>query len=213
MDPMVGPDGKVSQLIVTTSGASYDMAKRIAALTKSHLITDLPSRWKEIELDRSEAGIDVGNWSAFAKAFHNVDIRYLNNVPLDLALRLRQEGRLEPLRLFLRKVWRSAGPETSYDPSAAENLAAELHEKIREAEDEWAKIDRDLLKWLRGIGTLAAPFVVKSGGEWLAAAVAAVTAGVGSLAVAAHQRAGFENRYPAGFFLKLKKRFMKQSRR
>jgi len=209
MEPVVGQDGKISQLIVTTSGASYDMAKRIAQITKSHLITDLPSRWKEIELDRSEASIDLGHWSAFAKAFHSVDIQYLNNVPLDLALRLRKDERLEPLRSFLRKVWRIADPEATYAPAAAENLAAEWYETIREAEEEWAKIDRDLLKWMSGIGAIAAPFVVKSGAEWIGAAIAGITAGAGSLAVAAHQRSTFENRYPAGFFLKLKKRFKK----
>jgi hypothetical protein len=207
MEPMVGPDGKISQLLVTTSGASYDMAKRIAQITKSHLITDLPSRWKEIELDRSEAKIDVGNWSVFAKAFHSVDIRYLNNVPLDLALRLRREDRLQTLRSFLRKVWMTADPEGSYEPAAAEDLAAELQEKIREAEDEWDKIDRDLLKWMSGIGAIAAPFVVRSGAEWIGAAIAGVTAGIGALGVAAHQRSRFAHRYPAGFFLKLKKRF------
>lgn len=211
MEPMVGADGKVSQLFVSTSGASYDMAKRIASLTNSHLITDLPSRWKEVELDRAEAGIDAGNWSAFAKAFQNVSIQYLDNVPLDMALRLRREDRLHQLRSFLRKVWITADPAASYAPAAAENLSAELHERIREAEDEWAKIDRDLIRWLSGIGAIAAPFVVKSGAEWIGAAIAGAAAGAGSLAVAAHQRRTFESTYPAGFFLKLKKRFRKAS--
>jgi hypothetical protein len=206
MEPLMGADGKIAQLIVTTSGASYDMAKQIAQLTKSHLITDLPSRWKEIELDRSEGDVDNGIWTPFAKAFHGLDIKYLNDVPLDLVLRLRREQRLEGLRSFMRKVWKTAEPDESFEPTAVENLAAELHDKVREAEDEWAKIGRDLLKWLGGVGALATPFIAKGGAEWTAAAIGAAVAGAGALAISTHQRNSFQNRYPAGFFLKLKKR-------
>lgn len=206
MEPMVGPDGKIAQLIIRTSGASYDMAKRIAQRTKSHLITDLPSRWKEIELDRIEGNVDNGAWTPFAKAFHELEINYLNNVPLDLVLRLQREQRLEGLRSFMRKVWKSAEPDESFKAKAVENLAAELHDKVRQAQDEWRKIDRDLLKWLGGIGALATPFVARGGAEWTAAAITAGVAGIGALAVSTHQRKSFQDRYPAGFFLKLKER-------
>jgi hypothetical protein len=60
--------------------------------------------WKEVELDRSAAGIDVRAWSPFAKALQESDLKVLDNVPLRAALTLREENRLESLRLFLRKV-------------------------------------------------------------------------------------------------------------
>lgn len=203
LDP-IKLDGKmVGELLIEHSGAAYDMAKRTALLTGSYLITDLEYRWKEIELDRSEAKIDSAKWTPFAKAFQEVDIKYLENVPLEAALRLREQGRLDEMRSFLRKVWRSTGAIDSFDDSNAENLASELREKVREAEDEWAKIDRELLKWFGGIGALGAIATGQVG--WIPSAISTVIGGAVSLGVAQHQRIAFGKKFPAGFFLKLKK--------
>ncbi len=84
-------EGKVSEFIVTTTGTNYEIAKHTALITGSHLITDLEDRWREIELERAAAKIDERKWSPFAKAFHNLRIKYLDNVLLDSALVLRKE--------------------------------------------------------------------------------------------------------------------------
>jgi hypothetical protein len=205
LDPVEVDGQKVGELIMESSGASYDMAKRTALLSGSYLITDLEYRWKEIELDRAEARIDAQKWSPFAKAFHNLDIKYLQHVPLEAALQLRQRGRLDDMRGFLRKVWRQSASPDSFDDANVENLAAELREKVREAEEEWAKIDRELLKWFGTFGSAAGAAVAIGAVEWLPAAFAAGVTGAAGLAVAGHQRYSFERRYPAGLFLKLKK--------
>ena len=115
------------------------------------------------------------------------------------------------MRGFMRKVWNAAAPENSFAEGNADNLAAELREKVREAEGEWDKIDRDLLKWI-GI-TTAGSFVARGGADWVSAALGSAIAGVGSLVVAGHQRRSFERRYPAAFLLKLKRHESKGKRR
>ena len=52
-----------------STGTNYEQAKLIALHSNSYVMTDLRVRWREIELDRSESGIDSGAWSSFAKAF------------------------------------------------------------------------------------------------------------------------------------------------
>jgi hypothetical protein len=196
--------GQVSEFLITTTGTNYEMAKQTALLSGSHLITDLPPRWREIELDRDSAKVDERKWSPFAKAFHNLKIKYLDDVPLEAALVLRKEDRLEQMRGFMNKVWRLSGDD-SFAPANVENLASELLERVREAEDEWEKIDRDLLKLLQPVGAVAASFVAAGGAGWVPAAVGAAAVGITGLGIAQHQRASFERRFPAGFFLKLKK--------
>ncbi|MGH7982067.1 MAG: hypothetical protein ACREFF_02845 [Candidatus Udaeobacter sp.] len=195
--------GSVSEFIVTTTGTNYEIAKRTALITGSHLITDLQDRWREIELDRAAAKIDERKWSPFAKAFHNVSINYLENVPLDSALMLRKEERLEHMRAFLRKVWRASGDDT-FDAANVDNLAAELLDRVQEAEDEWRKIDRDLIKWLGTTGIVSS-FVGAGAGSWLPVATTVVTGGIAALAAAKHARTSFDRKFPAGFFLKLEK--------
>jgi hypothetical protein len=195
--------GEVSEFLVMTTGTNYEMAKQTALLSGSHLITDLAPRWREIELDRDSAKVDEKKWSPFAKAFHNLKIRYLDDVPLESALVLRKEDRLEHMRGFMNKIWRLSGDD-SFAEGNVENLASELLERVREAEDEWVRIDRDLLKWLQPLGAIAASFVAAGGAGWVPAAVGAVAAGITGLGISQHQRASFERRFPAGFFLKLK---------
>jgi hypothetical protein len=200
-------EGKASEFLMETSGANCEMARRTALLSGSYLVTDLSYRWKEIELDRKEAGIDERQWSPFAKAFQNLEVRYLENVPVDLAVQLRREMRLEDVRSFFRKVWQSTANGEPFDEANVENLASELHDKMREAEDEWDKIDRDLLKWMGGALALSAGALVQGGGaEWLPAAATTVAGGVTGLGVAQHKRASFAKRFPASWLLKLKAR-------
>jgi len=84
-------------------------------------------------------------------------------------------------------------------------LAEELYEKVREAEEEWKKIDRDLLKMM---GTdwgfkalLAGNLIVNGNADFLAAAVG-IAAGV-SLILSTSQRRSFPKKFPAAFFMKL----------
>ncbi|MGD0206269.1 MAG: SEC-C metal-binding domain-containing protein [Verrucomicrobiota bacterium] len=197
---------RASEFIARTTGANYEMAKHTALLTGSHLITDIPSRWKELELDRTESSIDAKNWSPFAKAFQELEFKFLQNVPLNAALKLRKENRLEDMRGFMRKVWKSCGLDAPFSEEKSANLSAELQERIRDAESEWRKIDSELIRWFGGLGALATPFIAAGGATWIPAAVSTVVGGTAALAHSQHQRTTFERKYPAGFFLDLKKK-------
>lgn len=193
--------GQRAEFHQESSGACYELAKRMCGLMNSHIVTDLRPRWKEVELDREAAGIDVQAWSPFAKALQQSDLKILNNVPLQAALTLREENRLQSLRLFLRKVWKSCRDPNEFSDVNAVNLSAELRDEIAKADDEWRKIDRDLLKWLGGTGAA----LVSSGVVgFLPAAAAASITGVTGLIQSRIRRSAFKERYPAGFFLGLK---------
>lgn len=198
---------KRGEFHITSSGASYDIAKITAAHTGSYLVTDIPSRWKEIEVDRSGKGIAESEWSPLAKAFQNIDLKYLNCVELQHALSLRNEGRLQSLRTFLKHLWGAACTGDPYGSQNVQHLADELGVKIKEAEEEWKQIDRDLLKWLGGEAAAAlvsGPPLIETGhAAFLAAAF--TVAGLATLGATKLKRKGFPDKFPAAFFMKLKK--------
>jgi hypothetical protein len=193
-----------TQLIQETTGASYGMAKSICTLSHSHLVTNLRFRWKQIELDHKEANIDPRGWTPFAKALQNSDLKVLGNIPLKAAFSLRRENRLEGMRSFFNKMWRACHGSDVFSESNAADLAAELNDKIREADHEWKKIDIQLLKWF---GSTGGALVMAGAAGFLpgaAAAGAAAIAGAVHLAQAYMERKSFMNRYPAAFFLSLR---------
>jgi hypothetical protein len=199
-------EGKRSELLHLSTGANYELTKLTALQAGSFIVTDLDVRWREMQVDRNRQGLDREAWSPFARAFQAVSMNYLNNVPLPAALHVRQEGKLESMRSFFRRVWKeSSSPDEEAESNAA-NLAAELQEKVREAEAEWRAIDRELLRWFGSefaAGALAlGPAIALGGGEWAAAAVA--IAGAANLMVARKKREELELKYPAGMLFKLR---------
>lgn len=195
-----------TQLEIKSSGASYDIAQLTASLTKSYLVTDIYSRWREIELDREHNNVQSKVWSPLAKAFQESELKFLNNINLNHALRLRKEGRLESLRTFLLKVWKDARTENEFDEKNVLLYSEELRDEVRKADDEWNKINQNLLKQT-GVeltaGLLASgPLITAGHGSFIAAA--AVTAAAGTLANSYIQRKRFPDRFPAAFFMNLK---------
>jgi hypothetical protein len=194
-----------SRITTFSTGANYEIAKMTADLTGSYLVTDLSVRWKEIELDRESHNAQNKAWAPFAKAVQEAQFRYLDQVSLGDALALRQAGRLEGLRSFFHRVWRDAIRGDEYDEANAAALADELHEKVREAEDEWRKIDLELLKMMAqgaAAALLSAGPLVASGHASFLAAAAVVPGGVG-LTASTMRRRGFSDRFPAAFFTDL----------
>lgn len=194
-----------SQLHVYSTGASYDIAQLVAGITKSYLVTDIYLKWKEIELDRGSHNAENGLWSPFAKALQEAPLKYLDGVRLEHALRLRSEGRLESLRAFLLRVWKSARTDSPFEVANPRLLAEELRHEVRNAEQEWRKIDDDLIKLVGAelaAGILAAGPLIASG-HALFVAAAAVSAGVSTLGASLLRRKGFPDVFPAAFFMKL----------
>jgi hypothetical protein len=194
-----------AQLQMMSTGAAYNMAKLTASLTGSYLVTDLSVKWKEIELDRAGRSAETNVWSPFAKSFQEAEIKYLNDVSIEDAFRLREEQRLGALRTFLRNVWKQACTPTSFETVNGSLLADELAAEVTKAKAEWDKIDQDLLKTAvagTGAGLLAAGPMIASG-QGLFLAAAAMAGGIGSLSAAARSRKHFPDEFPAAFFLRL----------
>lgn len=200
------PNG-YSEYHIMTTGASYDIARLTASLTDSYLVTDLPTKWKEIEIDRNNDGVDPGEWEPLAKAFQNVKLQYLDAASLDHALILRQEERLSRLRTFLRKTWAAACTGNPYGEHNVQLLTDALEGEVAAAEEEWKQIDRDLLKWFGGesAATLLAAGPLISSGHAGFLGAAFVTASTTTLISAALKRKGFKDKLPAAFFMDLKK--------
>jgi hypothetical protein len=204
LEPL-GPGPGTGQLHMMSSGASYDIAQLTASITHSYLVTDLHVKWREIELDRQSHGPESAMWSPFAKALQESSLQYLNVIRLEHALKLRQEGRLESLRSFFLRVWKSAQTEDAFDAVNSQLLAEELREEVAKAKDEWKKIDRDIVKMVGaelGAGLLAAGPLIASGHASFLAAAAVVT-GATTLAGSLSRHRSFPDRFPAAFFMKI----------
>ncbi len=61
------------------AGADYEMSKIMANLMNAHLITDMPYRWVEIQLDRNGSSSTSG-WLAFGKSFGNVEFPLVSSI-------------------------------------------------------------------------------------------------------------------------------------
>ena len=204
IEPMKAPS---SELHMVSSGTNYELAKLIALHTGSYLMTDLRPRWKEMELDRLKSDVQVAEWSPFAKAWQNLSFKFLDSVPLHAALAIRKKGRLDSLRLFLRKVWAATAKAEPFDEKNIPLLAAELGAKVREAEVEWTKIDRELLQMIAAPatgGVLAAGPLIAAGCAAFVGAAAVLLGGL-ALAQSNKKRAEYKLTYPAGFFVDLEK--------
>jgi hypothetical protein len=183
------------------AGADYEMSKIMANQLGSHLITDMPYRWLEIRLDRDGIS-DPSGWLEFGKSFGSLEFPFLDDVPLDIARRMRLRGHLERLRGFFNRVWRAAEGEEPLDESNVQNLAAEMRHEMAEADEEWREIDRDLAKWL-GPGVVGAAVAIASGDFMPAVAFAA--GGAAKLMVAGDRRRSLPRRRPAALLLQLER--------
>jgi hypothetical protein len=197
--------GQTAEVLYETSGANYELAKRICSITGSHLITDWKSRWKEIELDRRDAGIDMAGWTPFAKALQNSDLKVLNNVTLNAAFTLRRENRLDSLRNFFHRVWRSCREPNEFSDKNAANLTAELDHCVKEAKAEWDKIDRELVKWFGVPGAATITAGIAGFVPAAPALSAAAVAGVVGLIQSRMKRTSLKDQFPASFFLTIKR--------
>jgi hypothetical protein len=198
------------ELLAQGSGVHYGMAKVIANMSGAHLISDSPLHWKQIEADRATGGgIEDKDWSAFASVFDALPIKYLDNVELDFAFHVRKEGRLEELRSYFRKLWRSSSSHGSSIGAKAEDLAAEIREQVRTAEQEWTKINQSFTTWTAGsavVGLGAAAIVSGWANLVPGMAIGGVTGATMMLGLNHERRRRLLNCHPAGMLLSLKRR-------
>ncbi|KKT25810.1 MAG: hypothetical protein UW12_C0043G0016, partial [Parcubacteria group bacterium GW2011_GWF1_43_9] len=135
---------------------------------------------------------------------------FLDKIDPDFALRLKDQGRLEGFRSFLRKIWVSLDGSSS--PGSINKLARqfgdELQEEYGKTKEEWSEIDKDLIKWLTGTTGISAiaSAVAKGGMDWQMPAMGFCVNGVLSLLQARTARGNFKNNVPLAVFLDLEKK-------
>lgn len=94
------------------SGMNLLDAEWFAEITGSHLVTDRRIVWNEIlageqdgEHKKEQSQKLKVSMSALAEAFQKLEFYFLNDVPLDFALEIRNENRLVGFRTYLRDFW------------------------------------------------------------------------------------------------------------
>ncbi len=188
------------------SVVGYELSRITASLSGSHIISNSLLHQKKMELDHYELGNDAKMWEPISNAFNNLNLNFLNNVPLEFALNIRKKGDLATVRAFLNRIWRSSKDNIDYSEQNVQHLADELIHHVNEAKKEWSKIREELIKWLGSelAATVAAmPHAISSGTvKWLAGGM--LLAGFTNIGVALSKYKRFLKNYPAGFFLKLK---------
>jgi SEC-C motif len=149
--------GDNSQLMTVRAGTNLETALMISGLTGAFLYTNMAGRWEDIVSAHDEMSETARVWSPFANAFQSLQFRFLNNVDVGFANKLREDGRLEAFRSLLRKIGKDTTVIT--DLGALEmyvrDCKDELTGEYQKAQAEWSKIDEDFLKWA-GTGAAAA---------------------------------------------------------
>jgi hypothetical protein len=151
-DPMLVDatlDKMPGQMTATKVGTNLEMGLYICQLIGAFPYTNLRFRWNEILSVGKELDPLSQTWSPLTKAFQKLDFKFLNKVDSNFAVEMRNEGRLEGFRSFLRKIWTTVGDEI--DLAKAEMQAVDFKDELAaeydKAKADWNSIDRELMKW------------------------------------------------------------------
>jgi hypothetical protein len=195
-------DKMSSQIVTMRTGANLEMGMYICQAMGAFPYTNMRFRWNEILGARNQFDPTMEVWSPLTNAFQQLKFKFLDKVDPKFAYSIRQDGRLEGFRAYLRKIWKAVDGQP--DPSKSQGLARdfrdELTQSYNEAKTEWDKIDLDLLKW--ATPTVAAGITAGLFSLTLPAAGFAV-AGVGELIQAHLKRTSFRRSVPMSVFIDL----------
>jgi hypothetical protein len=205
-------DEMPGQMTAYRMGSNLEMGLYICKTIGAFPYTNVRFRWNEILGAASELDPSSQVWSPLTKAFGNLDFRFLNNVDSQFAVKVREEGRLEGFRAFMRKIWQTV--EGEVDLAKAEMLARDFKDELTaeydQAQAEWKGIDRDLMKWaIPAIGaTLASVAAMATGHMTLAIPSGGFGAvkGMSELVQAHLKRAEFRKKTPMSVFIDLNKK-------
>lgn len=202
-------DKMPGQMTVGRMGANLEMGMYICHATGAFPYTNVKFRWKEILGARQALDTTAQVWSPLTNAFQQLDFKFLDHVDSKFACSIRQDGRLEGLRSYLRKLWNAVGGNP--DPASSETLARDFRDELthsfNEAKSEWDSIDRDLLRWgIPKFGTAAAASGLVTGHFSPAfAASGFVVAGLSEIVQAEMKRREFRKRVPMSVFIDLER--------
>jgi hypothetical protein len=142
-------DKMPTQMTASQIGANLEMGLYICQNIGAFPYTNLRFRWKEILSAGKELDPKSQVWSPLTNAFQKLDFKFLNKVDSSFAVEMRNEGRLEGFRSYLRKVWTTVGGDM--DLAKAEMLALDFKDELAgefdKAKADWDSIDRKLMKW------------------------------------------------------------------
>lgn len=211
-DPLLLDEEMTStaEMRIKRIGANLELGLYLGQATGSYLYTNRPFQWNEIMSVKQQTTDDSDVWSPLTHAFQSLDFTFLNNVDAGFAYKLKEEGRLGGFRNYLRKVWDKI--EENNTPfqanSAAREFSDELHEEYGKTKEEWAKIDKSIVKFMTeaaGISTLLPPLIT-GGLDWTIPGLGFSIAGVGRLLAARYQRREFKANVPLAVLLDLEKK-------
>jgi hypothetical protein len=198
-------DRMPAQMMASNMGANLEMGMYICHATGAFPYTNVKFRWKELLGAKQDLDATAQIWSPLTNAFQQLKFKFLQNVDSGFACSIRQEGRLEAFRSFMRKLWNTVGgePDFSKSEALARDFRDELTGAFKQAQSKWDAIDRELMKW--AAGTLAGGLAAGAFLPILATSGFAV-AGLGEIIQAEMKRREFRKKVPMSVFIDLERR-------
>ncbi|OGH38548.1 hypothetical protein A3F59_01975 [Candidatus Roizmanbacteria bacterium RIFCSPHIGHO2_12_FULL_38_13] len=199
-----------TEMKIKRMGANLELGLYLGQATGSYLYTNSTFQWKEIMSAKQQTTDDSDEWTPLTRAFQSLDFTFLNNVDARFAYKLKEEGRLGGFRNYLRKIWRKIEEDNSPTQanSAAREFSDELQDEYRKTKEEWAKIDKSIVKFMtgpRGIATILSPLIL-GGLDWRIPALGFSVLGIGKLLSARYKRNEFKANVPLAVLLDLEKK-------
>jgi hypothetical protein len=199
-------DKMAPQVMTVRTGANLEMGMYLCQAMGAFPYTNLRFRWNEILGARQSFDSTMETWSPLTNAFQQLQFQFLDKVSPEFAYEMRQDGRLEGFRSYLRKIWNAVGgqPDPTKVQSLARDFKDELTQSYSQAQADWKKIDSDLVKW---VGGSAAPTGIAAG--LFSLALPALGFAVSSIAALIHaemKRANFRRSVPMSVFIDLERK-------
>jgi hypothetical protein len=193
------------QMMEASMGANLELGLYLCHATGAFPYTNVKYRWREILAAKQDLDATAQVWTPLTNAFQQLRFKFLDNVDSKFACSIRQEGRLEGFRSYMRKLWDAVGgePDVSKSETLARDFVDELTGAFKAAQSEWDAIDRELVKWATGKAAVAMAAGVFSpafamGGLALA--------GLSEIIQAEMKRREFRKRVPMSVFIDLERR-------
>jgi hypothetical protein len=199
----IGPGESRGQLSMMRGGTNLETALMISNVTGAFPYTSMRTRWEEIMSARDDLSETARIWSPLAKTFQGLDFKFLNNVDVKFAQNLRDDGRLESFRGFLRLIGKGASEVSSLSSLDAfvRDTKDALVGEHQKATAEWDNIQSEFAGWA-GAG-LAGAFI---GGHVIpdvAVLSAGIAATIGQLIRRHLKKAHFRKTNPMSVFIDL----------
>ncbi|MDH2357670.1 hypothetical protein QCM80_45205 [Bradyrhizobium sp. SSUT112] len=202
----IGDSAASGQMSMVRSGVNLETALLISDLTGAFPYTNMRSRWRELITARDELGETARVWSPLANTFQQLEFKFLNNVDVEFANGLREDGRLESFRALLRTIGKQAAEVsslTALDAFVRDSKDALVGEH-QKATAEWDKIQESFIKWAGGGLTAAATGFMTGHIVPDAAALSGATLHtLGQLALRHMRKASFRKSNPMSIFIDL----------